>query len=131
MHGLGREPWLIRVRIAMGCAQEASGSACKVSNFRIASISKPNSRPQWKLGRCRRPSHAGSTTDGLSHSGPKMGQFILSAPERAEACSPAICAAALNEQEAQGQRRATEMDVAVQVMNRMLELGRPTYVRIA
>jgi hypothetical protein len=28
------------------------------------------------------------------------------------------------------QRRATEMDVAVQVLNRMLELGRPTYVRI-
>jgi hypothetical protein len=29
------------------------------------------------------------------------------------------------------QRRATEMDVAVHVLNRMLELGRPTYVRIA
>src|SRR4051812_13243226 len=29
------------------------------------------------------------------------------------------------------ERRATEMDVAVQVLNRMLELGRPTYVRIA
>jgi len=28
------------------------------------------------------------------------------------------------------QRRATEADVAVQVLNRMLELGRPTYVRI-
>src|SRR3954466_15269229 len=28
------------------------------------------------------------------------------------------------------ERRATEMDVAVQVLNRMLELGRPTYVRI-
>ena len=26
------------------------------------------------------------------------------------------------------ERRATEMDVAVQVLNRMLELGRPTYV---
>ena len=29
------------------------------------------------------------------------------------------------------ERRATEMDVAVQVLNRMLELGRPKYVRIA
>src|SRR3954464_7919096 len=29
------------------------------------------------------------------------------------------------------ERRATEMDVAVQVLNRMLELGRPNYVRIA
>src|SRR3954470_22618871 len=29
------------------------------------------------------------------------------------------------------QRRATEMDVAVQVLNRMLELGRPNYVRTA
>src|SRR4051795_11998015 len=29
------------------------------------------------------------------------------------------------------ERRATEMDVAVQVLNRMLELGRPTYVRTA
>jgi hypothetical protein len=29
------------------------------------------------------------------------------------------------------QRRATEMDVAVHVLNRMLELGRPTYVRIS
>ena len=29
------------------------------------------------------------------------------------------------------ERRATEMDVAVQVMNRMLELGRPKYVRTA
>src|SRR5689334_22646230 len=29
------------------------------------------------------------------------------------------------------ERRAAEMDVAVQVLNRMLELGRPTYVRIA
>src|SRR4051812_29690008 len=28
------------------------------------------------------------------------------------------------------ERRATEMDVAVHVLNRMLELGRPTYVRI-
>src|SRR4051794_16279456 len=28
------------------------------------------------------------------------------------------------------ERRATEMDVAIQVLNRMLELGRPTYVRI-
>src|SRR4051812_6917479 len=28
------------------------------------------------------------------------------------------------------QRRATEMDVAVHVLNRMLDLGRPTYVRI-
>src|SRR5215207_7521963 len=28
------------------------------------------------------------------------------------------------------QRRSTEADVAVQVLNRMLELGRPTYVRI-
>jgi hypothetical protein len=28
------------------------------------------------------------------------------------------------------ERRATEMDVAVQVLNRMLELGRPTYVRV-
>src|SRR5215217_1924244 len=29
------------------------------------------------------------------------------------------------------ERRATEVDVAVHVLNRMLELGRPTYVRIA
>ena len=29
------------------------------------------------------------------------------------------------------ERRATEMDVAVQVLNRMLELGRPKYVRTA
>ena len=29
------------------------------------------------------------------------------------------------------ERRATEMDVAVHVLNRMLELGRPNYVRIA
>ena len=29
------------------------------------------------------------------------------------------------------ERRATEMNVAVVVLNRMLELGRPTYVRIA
>ena len=29
------------------------------------------------------------------------------------------------------ERRATEMDVAVHVLNRMLELGRPTYLRIA
>jgi hypothetical protein len=29
------------------------------------------------------------------------------------------------------ERQATEMDVAVQVLNRMLELGRPKYVRIA
>src|SRR5689334_11288342 len=29
------------------------------------------------------------------------------------------------------ERRATEMDVAVHVLNRMLDLGRPTYVRIA
>ena len=28
------------------------------------------------------------------------------------------------------ERRATEMDVAVQALNRMLELGRPNYVRI-
>jgi hypothetical protein len=28
------------------------------------------------------------------------------------------------------ERRATEMDVAVHVLNRMLELGRPSYVRI-
>jgi len=28
------------------------------------------------------------------------------------------------------ERRATEVDVAVQVLNRMLELGRPKYVRI-
>ena len=28
------------------------------------------------------------------------------------------------------ERRATEMDVAVQVLNRMLDLGRPTYVRL-
>jgi hypothetical protein len=28
------------------------------------------------------------------------------------------------------ERRATEMDVAVHVLNRMLELGRPTYVRV-
>ena len=29
------------------------------------------------------------------------------------------------------ERRATEMDVAVQVLNRMLDLGRPESVRIA
>jgi len=29
------------------------------------------------------------------------------------------------------ERRATEMDVAVHVLNRMLELGRPNYVRLA
>ena len=29
------------------------------------------------------------------------------------------------------ERRATEMDVAVHVLNRMLDLGRPTYVRIS
>jgi len=29
------------------------------------------------------------------------------------------------------ERRATEVDVAVHVLNRMLELGRPKYVRIA
>ncbi len=29
------------------------------------------------------------------------------------------------------ERRATEVDVAVHVLNRMLELGRPTYVRTA
>jgi hypothetical protein len=29
------------------------------------------------------------------------------------------------------ERRATEMDVAVHVLNRMLEPGRPSYVRIA
>ena len=29
------------------------------------------------------------------------------------------------------ERRATEVDVAVHVLNRMLELGRPNYVRIA
>ena len=29
------------------------------------------------------------------------------------------------------ERRATEMDVAVYVLNRMLELGRPEFVRIA
>ena len=29
------------------------------------------------------------------------------------------------------ERRATEMDVAVQVLNRMLELGRPESIRIA
>ena len=29
------------------------------------------------------------------------------------------------------ERRATEMDVAVHVLNRMLDLGRPTYVRLA
>ena len=28
------------------------------------------------------------------------------------------------------ERRATEVDVAVHVLNRMLELGRPNYVRI-
>ena len=28
------------------------------------------------------------------------------------------------------ERRATEVDVAVPVLNRMLELGRPNYVRI-
>ena len=28
-------------------------------------------------------------------------------------------------------RRATEVDVAVHALNRMLELGRPIYVRIA
>ena len=29
------------------------------------------------------------------------------------------------------ERRATEVDVAVYTLNRMLELGRPNYVRIA
>ena len=29
------------------------------------------------------------------------------------------------------ERQVTEMNVAVQVLNRMLELGRPSYVRIA
>lgn len=29
------------------------------------------------------------------------------------------------------QRRATELDVAVHALNRMLELGRPIFVRIA
>ena len=29
------------------------------------------------------------------------------------------------------ERRSSEMDVAVHVLNRMLELGRPTYVRIS
>ena len=29
------------------------------------------------------------------------------------------------------ERRRTEMDVAVHVLNRMLDLGRPTYARIA
>jgi hypothetical protein len=29
------------------------------------------------------------------------------------------------------ERRVTEVDVAVHVLNRMLELGRPNYVRIA
>ena len=29
------------------------------------------------------------------------------------------------------ERQATEMDVAVHVLNRMLDLGRPEYVRIA
>jgi hypothetical protein len=29
------------------------------------------------------------------------------------------------------ERRATEVDIAVQVLNRMLKLGRPNYVRIA
>jgi hypothetical protein len=29
------------------------------------------------------------------------------------------------------QRRATEVVVVIQVLNRILELGRPTYVRIA
>ncbi len=29
------------------------------------------------------------------------------------------------------QRRATEVEVAVHALNRMLELGRPEYVRIA
>ena len=29
------------------------------------------------------------------------------------------------------QRRATEVDVAVRALNRMLELGRPSYVRLA
>jgi hypothetical protein len=29
------------------------------------------------------------------------------------------------------ERRATEVDVAVHVLNRMLELGRPNYVRLA
>src|SRR5215213_9996543 len=29
------------------------------------------------------------------------------------------------------ERRATEVDVAVQVLNRMLELGRPNYIRLA
>ena len=28
------------------------------------------------------------------------------------------------------ERRATEVDVAVHVLNRMLELGRPTYIRV-
>jgi hypothetical protein len=28
-------------------------------------------------------------------------------------------------------RRATEVDIAVQALNRMVELGRPNYVRIA
>jgi hypothetical protein len=29
------------------------------------------------------------------------------------------------------ERRATEVDVAVHALNRMLELGRPSYVRLA
>ena len=29
------------------------------------------------------------------------------------------------------ERRATEVDVAVHVLNRMLDLGRPSYVRVA
>jgi hypothetical protein len=29
------------------------------------------------------------------------------------------------------ERRATELDVAVHALNRMLELGRPSYVRLA
>ena len=29
------------------------------------------------------------------------------------------------------QRRATEVDIAVHALNRMLELGRPEYIRIA
>ena len=29
------------------------------------------------------------------------------------------------------ERRATEMDVAVHVFNRLLDLGRPTYVRVS
>jgi hypothetical protein len=30
-----------------------------------------------------------------------------------------------------GHRRATEVDVAIHALNRMLHLGRPNYVRIA